>query len=332
MTSKKRDALKVAVFGGNAAAITTAVGDCTQSIGIPKTIGTLISQWSQKFLTPEEDSLSWGYKAWLFNAKISARQSRANRKTHMLELTDLAKSLSALPIQEVVPSFNNNELFHEASLRNIHKIRPFDRALASLIKRHAIRPARALLYELLQLINELELGVSETLDSIWKILNTLLSTFSLSTLKHPLSTKCPVTSDAFGQHILMLIWNLVIIDGEVGNRTFTLQVMADLFSCNIVSHKQLEERLPILYITCMYKPHLLSYFKQYVDKNPIHVEGDCNYLFEPLLEASYNKPQIPEAPIIKRVVRIRGHRTHNRYLSDHIEINKLNNFVDNNVC
>ena len=339
MTSKKRDALKVAIFEGNIATLYESVSDCAQAIGIPKTLGVLISLWSQSFLSPDEDSISWGSKAWTFDKSIKARQSRVNRQTHLIQLTDMAQSLSALPIHNTIPSFNNNELFSDTSLRQIHKMRPFHPCISALIKRHAMRPARAYLYELLQCIDELKRGeMAETQERIWRILNTLLSTFSLSTLKRRMSEKSPVWSPVFDQHILMLIWNLVVVDVELATdrsdipTEFSLEPMATLFLSNIVSHKQLDQRLPILYVTCMYRPFFVSMLRKYkshceavsvdVSKKTIHTrksvrhkdvqyenesqeDGRCDYLFTPLSEES-PKPVIPPVPLVSKMVRIRG--------------------------
>jgi len=346
MTSKKRDALKVAIFEGNVATLYESVSECAQAIGIPKTLGVLISLWSQSFLSPDEDSISWGFKAWTFDKSIKARQSRVNRQTHLIQLTDMAQSLSALPIHNTIPSFNNNELFSDTSLRQIHKMRPFNPCLSALIKRHALRPARAYLYELLQCISELNRGaMAETQERIWRILNTLLSTFSLSTLKRQMSEKSPVWSPVFDQHILMLIWNLVVVDAEFATdrsdipTEFSLEPMATLFLSNIVSHKQLDQRLPILYVTCMYRPFFVSMLRKYKsecevvrvdvskkktqrapastrktvsykeskrDSDPQEDEdGRCDYLFSPLLEES-PKPVITPVPLVSKTVRIRG--------------------------
>lgn len=251
MTSKTRDVLKVAIFEGNAASLQEAVQGCCQSIGIAKTLGVLVGVWTAHYLSPDDASLTLGYAMWEFSKNVEApSRSKNKRDQNTASIVKLAQRMAALPLQTDIPSYNLHELYKG---RLHHK----ESAGNALIKRYAVRSARPYVHEWLDAMAELKAGLDpDVQEKIWRLLNTLLSDPALSTLKKTLPSVCPM----FSNHILTLMWSLLVAENA------SLAPLSALFVCQLTSQKLFDERLPLLYVTCLYRPLFVAMFDQMYTK------------------------------------------------------------------
>ena len=245
MTSKTRDVLKVAIFEGNAASLQEAVQSCCQSIGIAKTLGVLVGVWTAHYLSPDDASMTLGYAMWEAASDVETpARSKSKRDQHTARIVKLAQRMAALPLQTEIPSYNVHELY------KLHNKECGDKAL---VKRYAVRAARPYVHEWLEAMAELKAGLDpEVQEKIWRLLNTLLSDPALSTLKKTLPSTCPM----FSNHILTLLWSLLVAENA------SLAPLSALFVCQLTSQKQFDERLPLLYVTCLYRPMFVALFEQ----------------------------------------------------------------------
>ena len=258
MTSK-RDLLKIAIFEGSHADLEATLNACCKSLGIAKTMGTLIGIWTAHYISPDDDALLWGHNAW---NKYACFGKNGQRMQNIQQLVKMAQTLSALPIQSSVPSYNVCEHFTNTLNASLDKFinTSTDEIIVKKIRKYATRQARPYLFEWIKSMRQLKTGLDvDAQDSIWRLLNTMLATLDLSTLKHTLPSMQPNScQQAYSNHILALLWDLLVTEHQC------LRGVANLFMCELVSpNMQLTERLPLLYITCLYLPVITALFDQF---------------------------------------------------------------------
>jgi len=303
MSSKKRDALKVAIFEGTPASIQLIVGDCCKSLGMAKTIGTVIGIWATHYLSPNDDALKWGYTVWKEYRALVNRTRRAEKVARLLQLVH---ELAALPMQAFTPSFNSHETWRGDCPTTTANDGGGDAAAAAAselvrrrIKKYAVRDARPYLHEWVRTMHRLKKGLDdEAQEVIWRILNSVLASGDMSRLKAPLKPrrqrqamldddndqKAPYTV-----HVLALIWDILLTENAC------LGPLHDLFMCSLaMSSQSITERLPILYVTCLYHPLITAFFSElYTDADAdTNADGqkneaetnECWYMFADIAE------------------------------------------------
>jgi hypothetical protein len=216
-------------------------------------MGTIIGIWTAHYLSPDDASLMWAHSAWQAYADFGSTRSR--RQHNVERLVAIAQALSALPIQDNIPSYNVHEQLTGAIRASKDAV--VDPEIKQLLK-YAVRPARAYVLEWLAAMRALKLGLdTDVQEAIWRLLNTMLSTVDISTLKMTLPSHKPECPRAYSNHILALLWELLVVENPC------LRGVADLFMCELVSpNTQLTERLPLLYVTCMYRPLFVTLLSQ----------------------------------------------------------------------
>jgi hypothetical protein len=272
-----RDALKVSIFQGSTADLEVALNACCQSLGIAKTMGTLIGVWTAHYISLEDNALMWGYNAWNLYAEFGGKSKRIHNVQRLLQMT---LALSALPIQSSVPSYNVSQLFNGSLLCDSKN----NDNVTIKINKYAVRQARPYLFKWINALRSLKTGLNiDIQDEIWRLLNTMLSTTELCTLKCTLpllSLRSNTCHETYFNHILALLWDLLVTEHKC------LRCVSELFICELVSpNVQLTERMSLLYITCLYLPLVVVLFEpllhdnKTIEKNQDN-KKECMYMWD----------------------------------------------------